>query len=541
MTAALAVCACAEPASVPAVTEVGVTIEVRPGLRDLVATAVGESAVPWTWMWQVDGEPTPWDTERVPATALWPGQLWRATVKGLDAKGGPLEGHAEAEIPAALGGNVLVIMLDDVGVDKLGMYGITDGPPTPTLDALAAESLQFSNAWAAPTCSPTRAMALTGRLPHRHGTGQFINMNVEPYAHPTASIFLPTALAESRTEVWSNLALGKWHLAGETVPRELAHPHDSGFERFFGSPGYLNEGSLDYDGYFLWRKNVDGVAETVDVYNTTDTVNDALAHIPELPEPWFVWLSFNAAHTPYHIAPEELVTQALPLDPTEFDLFDGMVEAMDTEMGRLFDGLGSDLLGRTTRIVIGDNGTSDLVAEVFDPSHAKGSVYEGGVRVPMWVSGPHVADPGRVVETPVLATDIFPTVLDLAGAPLQDDNLQLLLPLRDGGTRELDGVSLLPLMMETAPDWKRTVIVTEKLIPNGPPPWLLHLRAVQDGRFKLQETFKGTVEMYDLTEMYGLVEGPDKMLAPLSAEAQAAYDTLSAALASLDAEPYEGF
>lgn len=526
---------------------VNVTIPARGGLRDLLAPAFAVDPdgdpVELAYAWTRNGEETSFTASRVSATEVWPGDAWAVTVTATDPDGNRGIGSAEATVPEPLGGNVLVIVLDDVGVDKLTMYGLAEGAPTPTLDALADEGLRFTHAWAYPTCSPTRAAALSGRHPYRHGTGHLVDMATSAYAHPLGSVFLPQALAEARDgQVWTSIALGKWHLAGDVAPDQLAHPLHFGFSHFAGSPGYLNESVDEFRGYFEWRKNVDGVAITTDGYNTTDTVDDALATIPALPEPWFVWLSFNAAHTPYHAPPADLFTQPLPEVPGYPDKFEAMLEALDTELGRMLAGLPADLLAQTTIIVIGDNGTSDLVAVEFDPAQSKGSVYEGGVRVPLIVVSRHVAAPGRVVDAPVMAVDLFPTILDLAGVPLVDGAGGLALPMHGGDDVGIDGVSWVPLLTDPGARPSRTVVYTESLKPNGPPPWGTHTRAVADGRFKLHRTIDGADSLFDLQRMDGLNQADDLLAERLSDEALAAYEHLAAILdrTGLD-DQYDGY
>lgn len=507
----------------------------RPGVRDLVAPIVAVDAqsdpLSVTYAWTRNGEGTAIEGGRVPATEVWPGDVWGVTVVAEDDDGHRAEASAEATIPEPLGGNVLVVVLDDVGVDKLSMYGLFDGAPTPVLDSLAAQGARFTAAWAYPTCSPMRAAALSGRHPFRHGTGHLVDMASSAYAHSLDAVFAPVALRDARGAApWTSVALGKWHLAGDQAPGQLTHPLDLGFSSYAGSPGYLNESVPEYQGYFVWRKNVDGVAETSTVYNTTDTVNDVLDTLPGLPEPWFAWVAFNAAHTPYHEPPAELYTQPLPKKPGYADKYEAMLEALDTELGRMFDGLTPALLADTTVVIIGDNGTSDLVAVEFEPAQSKGSVFEGGVRVPLIVLSPHLDRPGRVIDTPVMAVDLLPTLLDLAGVPLLDGDGGVALPRPDGPELPLDGASWVSLLTDDEAALTRRFVYTELLKPNGPPPWTTHTRAASDGRFKLHRTVAGVDSLYDLTQMDGLNQVDDLLLGRLNDEEEAAYGALAALL-----------
>lgn len=360
------------------------------------------------------------------------------------------------------------------------------------------------------------------------------------YEHPLASVFLPEALEGARSGSWTSVALGKWHLAGDLSPTELEHPLAAGFEIYRGSPGYLNEVGDAYDGYFVWRKNVDGVASTSSVYNTTDIVDDVLEVVPSLPRPFFALVAFNAAHTPYHVPPADL----WPGDPdqltTDAARFDAMVEALDTEFGRMLDGLGPALLDDTTLVVIGDNGTSDLVATSFPADQAKGTVHEGGLRVPLVVAGPTVLRVGQVETRPVMAVDLVPTALDLAGVPLLDGPDGPVLPLGTGDELALDGESWLGDLWAVDPSLDDRVVYGETFIPNGPGPYKRHDRAVSDGHYKLTVDVDGVTEFRDLDAMVGLDEGPS-LGVPASGEPADAWARLMEALdAATERLVYEG-
>jgi arylsulfatase A-like enzyme len=212
--------------------------------------------------------------------------------------------------------------------------------------------------------------------------------------------------------------------------------------------------------------------------------------------PWFCYLAFHAPHAPLHEPPAELhhvVVDAAPKDRIgnagrDRQLFRAMVEALDTEIGRVLDGLG-DALDSTTVIVIGDNGTKASVASApFDAQHAKGSVYEGGVLVPLIVAGPSVSRRGSVSDALVHAVDVFATVAELAGVALE-----AALP----GV-ELDSQSLVPYLQDPARASRRDVLYTELFEPNGFGPRTSFARAIRDDRYKLIASSDGD-ELYDLS------------------------------------------
>lgn len=451
----------------------------------------------------------------------------------------PRSGDTATPPPAEPPDNVLLVVLDDIGLDRLGLYGLSPDPvPTPRLDALAAESLLFDNAWANPTCTPTRASLLTGRHGRRTGAGVLVSMAGDEWALPDETWTLPEAL-QIAPDTWSTAAIGKWHLAGEKAPDFLDHPLRAGFGRVRGSPGYLvNNQHTGADSYFHWEKNTDGDIAFSDVYNTTDTVDEALRAASELPEPWMLLVAFNAAHVPLHVPPADLHDRGVDDDSADPDLHDAMVQAMDTELGRLLDGLPMD---RVSVYLTGDNGTPDFVIdpEVLDPTHDKGTIHEGGIRVPFLMRTAGMATAGRVSSAPVHVTDLFPTIAEAAGLLLltDPDGHQILSPT---GPVRLDGRSLTPLLSDPSASLARDFVYTERFLPNGPPPWDDWAGAVRDQEWKLEVRGDGSEDFHRLGP--GLDEGADLLDGePLSGDADAAYDRLRAAMDALDAAlVYEG-
>ena len=137
--------------------------------------------------------------------------------------------------------NVLIVVLDDVGIDQVSPYGYPGAPPTPTLQGLADAGLRFDQAWAMPVCSPTRGALLTGRMPHRNHVGAVIKAGA-PAELPLDEITLPEMLDQSGTN-WSSAALGKWHLATVNSPSGTKHPILQGFDTFSGSMNNISVSS----------------------------------------------------------------------------------------------------------------------------------------------------------------------------------------------------------------------------------------------------------------------------------------------------------
>lgn len=459
-------------------------VESAPGIRDLRFRTDG----PGTVTWLEDGAPTEFEDVPVPAHRVWPGATWTALAELDDGR----LGEAVHVVPEPPGGNVLVLLIDDVGVDKIGAYGTPWAAPTPRIDALAATGVRFTRAWASPVCSPSRGTLLTGRFPRRTGLGWLVDSGSDDHVLPLEVTTVPEALWQARSSSsWSNGAIGKWHLAGPDAPDWLVHPNRSGFDWFVGPTGNPPYGGR---GYHDWDRNQNGVLSTSTTYLTTATVDDALDRVAQMPEPWFLYVAFNAAHTPLNDPPAHLLSGDVPgQDAPAEDRYDAVLEALDTEIGRLLDALGPDRLARTTVMLAGDNGTSDFgVPEEVDEGRNKHTVYERGIRVPLIVTGPHVRAPG-VSDALVHLADVLPTVADLAGVPLTGDAGERL-DLPDGEVL-LDGRSLLPFLADPTASG-RTWLYTEAH-SNGPGPYGIDRRAIRDATHKLVFN-QEKVELYRL-------------------------------------------
>lgn len=379
----------------------------------------------------------------------------------------------------AFGGNVLFVLLDDVGLDKVPSYDHgTRPPPLPTIDGIADEGLQFRFAYTNPTCSPTRATVLTGQHAMHHGIGRALDLMDPPL--PAEAWTLAEAM---RDRGYATAAFGKWHLGAPDGEFDTVRTH--GFDHFAGSPSNLGRGQST--GYDAWVRVEDGVSALTTTYATTDSIDSTLAFVDETDGPWFVWLALHAAHTPFHAPPDHLNPRGVVDTDSSADLFDAMLMAADLELGRLLDGIDLD---NTTVIVMGDNGTPDrAVRPPLSPDHAKATPYEGGIHVPLLIRSPFIHEPGRATDALVQSVDVFPTLLEMTGLELP--------PTIEAG---LDGRSFLPLMSSpAAPDVREWVYV------EGFQPVFSSLlrrdnwnRVVRDRRWKYIQRIDGLEELYDL-------------------------------------------
>jgi arylsulfatase A-like enzyme len=196
-----------------------------------------------------------------------------------------------------------------------------------------------------------------------------------------------------------------------------------------------------------------------------------------------------------------------------------MIEALDTELGRLFDAID---FGTTHVILVGDNGSSDAtIVPPFTPNQNKGSVYEGGTRVPLIVRSPIAVDPGRTVAAMVNTVDVLASVAELLWIDLEP----LGLPVHDS-------ISFVPYLRDPAQAPRRKHAFSESFKPLGlSGPYTVLKRALRDERYKLIAVQGAPDELYDL--LLDPYEQAPLDLADLTEDQQAAYDSLRAALGAL--------
>lgn len=389
--------------------------------------------------------------------------------------------------------NVLLIIADDLGVDMIGAYGeATDPANTPVINQLAANGVLFRNAWSNPGCSLTRASMMTGRHAFRTGIG----WNVA-YADDHFELYPEeVSIADLLAPTYRTAAVGKWHLGAKQESNAL-HPQLLGFDHYRGNLTVL--GGIIGQTYFNFPKVIDGVESTSTTYSTTDIVDDALDLIRSFGErPWFVWMAFNNPHAPFHKPPASLHTYALP-EPVSGNIpihARAMTEAMDTELGRLFASMSPAVLANTIIIFVGDNGTDGpVVLPPFDPAKAKGTMYEGGLNVPLIVYGSGVAA-GAECAGLVNLSDLFATIAEIAGvsAPIGTDSVSIVPYFSQPGQ-----ASLRP--------WVYSEVFKQNLSEpsNGFGPYVVWDRAVRDDRHKLiweldDSLLPTTVRFFDLTD-----------------------------------------
>lgn len=430
-------------------------------------------------------------------------------------------------VPVFAQQNVVLIIADDLGTDYLGFYD--DGLDTakmPHVRSLLAKGVRFRRAWSFPYCSEIRAAVLTGRYPFRTGVGTVIDDPSDTQLD-TAELSIGKVIKRSVSKHYATANIGKWHLHTQSAATRN-YPAVLGYDHYAGNfSGALQD-------FFDWQKIVDGAPSVrVTHYATTEQTDDALDWLESLPpgKPFFLWQAFNAPHSPYHLPPATLhsVTgltgTAQHIQQNRPRYFKAMIEAMDTEIGRLLQWLDTHHLRDSTNIIfIGDNGTASSVCQWPDPQRSKGTVYEAGVHVPLIISGPAISAPGRTSDALASTTDLFATILEMTGISDWKSHIPAAKPV--------DAVSLLAILKNTKTavrDWVFTEVFTNT-------PTSADAKAIRDTDFKLTRFDNGREEFYHLSadpnEQNNLLQGT------LSADARAHYQFLCRALSDLLASPH---
>ena len=346
--------------------------------------------------------------------------------------------------------NIVLIVADDLGYADLGFQGVKD-IPTPALDALAASGIRFTNGYVTGTwCSPSRAALMTGRYQQRFGDNG--HESTPGYGLDLEETTLADRL---RTAGYTTGLVGKWHLGED--PK--FHPMQRGFDEFFGflrgghnffpdvpiiifpdrngigeDLGQTPEGRATLDHQILRGKEL--VPE--ETYLTDAFAREAVSFIRRHEaKPFFLYLSFNAVHTPMQATDDRLEKFASVNHPVR-KVYNAMTLAVDEAVSDVLTQLSRSGLEEDTLIFfISDNGGPTLHRYAYNASNnsplrgSKGTTLEAGIRVPFVVSWPGQIASGEQYDEPVIQMDIFPTVLAAAGIDAESE-------------KRLDGINLLP-------------------------------------------------------------------------------------------------
>lgn len=429
--------------------------------------------------------------------------------------GDVVEGVVErAPVEPGQARNILLIVADDLGTDKVGAYQEHPSPPaTPSLDRLAAEGVLFENAYGYGTGAATRAALLTGRYGRRYGLGGPLRSDVD-YELPLSEMLLPEMLTLA-PEPWASAALGKWGLATDASPSGVGHPTEQGFGSFAGTLDSLDR----YEGF---EKVVDGEVEKVKGYATVDTTDDAIERLNRLQSPWLLYVAFHAPHEPAHVPPADVLGREVPRDATEAERIDAAIEVLDKEVGRLLEAMSPRQREETLVVFLGDNGTaSPAVRPPLDSTHAKNSLFEGGTNIPLLVRGPGV-ERGKRTKALAHVIDLVPTLAASTGVDL------------DRLANPVDGTSLWPALGAPDGPGSRDFVYTEKFRPTGEGPYDIDWRSVRNDRYKLLDVGGSKPQFFELEGRFD--DGMALRPAQLTPDEQAAYEALAEELDRMRAE-----
>lgn len=341
-----------------------------------------------------------------------------------------LTGGAAADAKAARP-NIVIIVGDDMGYHDVGVHGCED-IPTPHIDSLAKSGVRCTSGYVSgPYCSPTRAGLLTGRYQQRFGH------EFNPGPAPTGDVGLPldqvTLADRLKTAGYATGMVGKWHLGND----KKFHPLNRGFQEFYGFLGGarsffpLQGRAANAAGGVMYR-GFEPVAET-EPYTTDTFAREAVAYIDRhQKEPFFLYLAFNAVHTPMH-ATDKYLARFKDVADEKRRTYCAMMSAMDDAIGAVLAKLDEAKLTENTLVMfVSDNG-GPQPANASNNAPLRGNkatTWEGGIRVPYLVQWKGKVPAGKTYDQPVIQLDMHATALAAAGVEATD--------------AKLDGVNLLP-------------------------------------------------------------------------------------------------
>ena len=393
--------------------------------------------------------------------------------------------------------NIVVILADDLGNADLGYRG--SDIRTPNIDKLASEGVRLKSFYGMPVCTPSRAELMTGRYAMRYGLQTLVIFPSHTYGLPTDERTLPQALKDAG---YQTAMVGKWHLGHAD---KKYWPQNRGFDHFYGNlVGEVDYFTKERGGLVDWQR--DGKFFKEDGYYTTLIGNEAVDIIEkhDTSKPLFLYVASLAPHAPYQ-APKEAIEANKDLAGDEHrHTYAAMITELDTQVGRIVAALKQqNMLDNTLIIFSSDNGgaTNALFATGArspeergesgglelgakppasngDLRGGKGSLHEGGVRVPTIFYWPSKLKP-RTVSEPLGMVDVMPTVLALAGAEGSPDH-------------PFDGKDIWPTLAEGQSSPHEDILINVEAFRG----------AIRKGNWKLVKIalLPGKTELFDLSK-----------------------------------------
>lgn len=430
--------------------------------------------------------------------------------------------------------NIIFILVDDWGWTDASCFG-SKFYETPNIDRLAREGMKFTQGYAACTvCSPTRAAVMTGKYPARLHITDWIAGHNRPYAKlkiPNWTQHLPleerTIAEELKARGYATGIFGKWHLGGEEF-----FPDKQGFDLNFGGC-HMGAPRSYFPPYGIPTITDEHQGEFLSDRLTSEALKFIEAHKEK---PFYIYFPHYAVHTPIAGKPEviEKYKKKIAADINHSNaVYAALVESVDDSVGAVMKKLAELKLDQNTAIFLtGDNGGlsrtirngvwgNPLSTDNTPLRWGKGSVYEGGTRVPLIVKWPGVTKPGSVNEvTPVISVDYFPTILEIVrfGVPASAESGP-----PKGGTPNVDGESIVSLL-KGGTKLKRDAVYWH--YPHYHPGSATPYSAIRQGDWKLIHFFEDDhVELYnlkaDIGEQRDLAKTETKRAAELRAKLDA--------------------
>ncbi len=421
--------------------------------------------------------------------------IWFALVPALALEANrPAAGSASGSAVGVRRPNIIFIMADDLGNADLGYRG--SDIKTPNIDKLAREGVRMESFHGMPVCTPSRAALMTGRHPMRYGLQTLVIFPNHTYGLPTDERTLPQALKEAG---YQTSMVGKWHLGHAD---KKYWPQNRGFDHFYGNL----VGEVDYftkmrGGIVDWQRDGKFLQETT--YYLPLIGDEAVKQIErqDKTKPFFLYFASLAPHAPYQAqkADEDRYAASIK-DPTR-RTYAAMVTSVDDQVGRIVSALEKRGMRENTLIIFSSDNGGPRSAVVASGAHSrqeraesgvkqeslpasngnlrggKGSLYEGGVRVPTIFNWPGTLKPA-VISEPAQMVDIMPTALALAGAA------------PNPASKPFDGKNLLPMLTEGKPSPHDDLLINVEAFRG----------AIIKGQWKLVKIalLPGKIELFDL-------------------------------------------
>lgn len=383
--------------------------------------------------------------------------------------------------------NIVFFFMDDLGWKDLGCYG-GDFIETPVADQLALEGMRFTNAYASPVCSPTRASLISGQSPARNNIWEVLGVVDRPYAKmksPDKAIELDEQL-KTYADVLNQQGytcglVGKWHAGGKAVDHGFVQidnkVYDPELKKYAEENDHHDLGVITANSLEFLRENKD--------------------------KPFFLCVSHHMVHAGLDARPELIDKYQRKLRKTGIKdvhpTYAAMAEMADESLGMMLEELKTHGLDDNTIIMFySDNGglIGDMYLKIATPMattmkplrNQKGTLYEGGIRVPLIVKWPGTVKPGSVSHEMVDSYDLYSTIIEMGGGKLPEN-------------QEVDGISLVPLLKGEKDTLEREALYWH--FPTSQ--WTRSpMGSIRKGNYKLIEHFNdGSIELFDLDDDIG--------------------------------------